>query len=369
MSAQFIPLTDGVGLALAYNISRLGQFVVGEIPPVDNAHGPGGIARLVKGKWQVSRLPTFSSVDGHASPAFGVNDTPTVVGYGPQGAPSLDTPYHWSPASAGLKALKMFPGDKACVAYAVSSNSKIVVGYGSTGRTDRFGKGDALHHALIWDRAGGLPHEIDPSPVKPEEDVAVCVSSSGNAIAGFAVSPLSKPKLYDPAAYSRGHEPICWLRSPGGVYHRSFLPSLNGFEHSGRVLGINPDGDRVVGFVGVRAASVPVRWTFAGATRRIKALPNLPGFASGRAAAVSSDGSVITGNCLRGDDDNFEAEAFVWNEATGMRNLADVLLAAGATEVNGWDLTDAPGLSSDGRWLCGNGWNPAGGFGAWVAHL
>ena len=54
-------------------------------------------------------------------------------------------------------------------------------------------------------------------------------------------------------------------------------------------------------------------------------------------------------------------EAFVWTQADGMQRLIDVLVANGATGLDGWILTDAQAVSADGRWVVGS-CNPPGSF-------
>jgi uncharacterized membrane protein len=364
MSAQFIPLTNGPGLSLAYNISRLGNVVVGELPS-----GAGGIARRVSGNWKVSELPTFGAVNEPFSTATSVSSNNIVCGFSPKGNPTMDNAYLWTFGSTALTPLKMFSKDKTCIPFDVSGNGNIFVGYGCSERSYGFTANDPPHHALIWKGAGLSPNVIDPASVKLEEDVATRISNNGSVIVGFGVTPASKPILYDPLLHSRGHEPIIWRRDSSGAYHRGLLAGLNGFNNSGRALGINNQGNKVVGYVGVRAASVPVRWTLMGATSSLTPLANLAGYTSGRAAAISSNGGTIVGNCLRGPDANFEAEAFIWDSANGTRNLVDVLFAGGATNVMGWNLQEATGLSNDGLSICGHGWDPNGNYVAWVARL
>lgn len=372
MPARFTHLKDGPGLALAYGICRNGDWVVGEVPPEGGVHGRGGVARFVNGNWKVSALPALSSVEAVSSPAFGVSSNGhTVVGSSPKGNPALDTAYSWSPTKPNaLTPYKLLPGHTLAIAYDCTANGRVAVGYGCATRSDRFGPADEFHQALIWDRPGAWPRRLDVSAAPLKEDVAVRIASSGNIVVGFGMTDFSAALLYDPNRDNRGHEPMYWRKGPGGIYQRHFLPSLGGFRHSGRALGVNEDGDRLVGFVGVRASSIPVWWSLVGGIARIHPLPNLAGFASGRASAISSGGGVIVGNCLRGSDAEFEAHAFIWDPAHKTRKLADVLYAAGAQEVKDWVLYDVAGLSSDGRWMCGNGWNQkTDEFRAWVAYL
>lgn len=47
-------------------------------------------------------------------------------------------------------------------------------------------------------------------------------------------------------------------------------------------------------------------------------------------------------------------EAFVWTQADGMQRLIDVLVANGATGLDGWILTEAQAVSADGQWVVGS---------------
>ena len=80
-------------------------------------------------------------------------------------------------------------------------------------------------------------------------------------------------------------------------------------------------------------------------------LGDLPGGSfSSRATGASSDGGVVVGF---GDTDS-GPEAFIWTQAEGMQRLIDVLVANGATGLDGWILTDAKAVSADGQWVVGS---------------
>jgi uncharacterized membrane protein len=76
---------------------------------------------------------------------------------------------------------------------------------------------------------------------------------------------------------------------------------------------------------------------------------------------VSSDGSVVVGT-------SFAFGAFYWTEQTGMIRLQDLLGSLGVTNLDGWTLTRAEGISPDGRILVGAGGHN-GHLEAWVATI
>ena len=86
------------------------------------------------------------------------------------------------------------------------------------------------------------------------------------------------------------------------------------------------------------------------------------------ARSVSADGSVIVGDS-HSDRGN---EAFVWNAKNGMRSLRDVLISSStslAEQLQGWKLTEARGISADGRKIAGVGVNPDENWEVWVVSL
>jgi len=94
-------------------------------------------------------------------------------------------------------------------------------------------------------------------------------------------------------------------------------------------------------------------------------LGDLPGgnFAS-HAFGVSADGSVVVGRSITASG----FEAFVWDAASEMRNLKDVLVDGGS-DLTGWTLTSAEAISDNGRTIVGTGLNPDGNNEGWIAQI
>ena len=61
-------------------------------------------------------------------------------------------------------------------------------------------------------------------------------------------------------------------------------------------------------------------------------------------------------------------EAFIWDQANGMRELDEVLTALGL-DLTDWTLAEARGISSDGLTIVGFGINPDGDTEAWMATI
>jgi hypothetical protein len=62
-------------------------------------------------------------------------------------------------------------------------------------------------------------------------------------------------------------------------------------------------------------------------------------------------------------------EAFYWTAGGGMFNLRDVLISYGATNLDGWLLTVARGVSADGSTVVGTAISPTGETQAFIATI
>jgi probable HAF family extracellular repeat protein len=128
---------------------------------------------------------------------------------------------------------------------------------------------------------------------------------------------------------------------------------------------ISADGTTVVGVSRSSLSNTgeAFRWTAATGMVGLGDSPGGPVFSE--AFAVSADGSVIVGR----SDSSTGLEASIWDATNGMRSLESLLVAEGVTDVNGWALLRATGVSGDGRTIVGFGINPSGQTEAWLARL
>jgi uncharacterized membrane protein len=109
------------------------------------------------------------------------------------------------------------------------------------------------------------------------------------------------------------------------------------------------------------------RWTEA--TGMVSLGDLLGGRVRSTAYDVSADGSVIVGSGeILGEADESVPAAFYWTAENGMLNLRDLLVAGGATGLDGWTLTEARGVSYDGLTIVGTGVHN-GVTEAWVATI
>ena len=97
------------------------------------------------------------------------------------------------------------------------------------------------------------------------------------------------------------------------------IGDLPGGDFDSAAVGVTGDGSVVVGSgTSLLGAEEGFRWTQGGG---FVALGDLPGGDLGsRAIAVSADGSIVVGTSTT----SLGNEAFIWDSATGMRNLREV---------------------------------------------
>ena len=331
-------LQGGIFASAALAISADGSVVVGqgysgsdiEAFRWTSAGGMVGLGELPGG--------TYISV------AYAVSaDGEVVVGQSNTGS-VVNPAFRWTSAG-GMVSLGDLPGGNVdSLAYGASADGAVVVGSSSSAESAGFRTAEAFR----WTIAGGMVG-LGDLPAGDFNSVAHAVSADGAVVVGAGSSA------------SGSEEAFHWT-SAGGMIG---LGDLSGGLSSSEARGVSADGIVVVGYGYSASGREAFRWTSAGGMVGLGALPG-GGFSS-TAYDVSADGSVVVGSSQT--DAPFPSEAFRWTEGAGMVNLKDFLIANGVTNLDGWFLSRAEGVSADGRTIVGFGRNPSGNTEAWIVRV
>lgn len=208
---------------------------------------------------------------------------------------------------------------------------------------------DSSSLAFAWSSAAGIRSLGDSPRASAYREVFFPKSgiNSGTPdagiLAGYSSGALQgESALYDP---TRG-----WIRIgslPGAYKLRN---------PASQFTDLSSDGKVAVGFTYLRASSLAMRWSAVGGLQDIGDLEG--GSRDAEAYAVSQDGRVIVGRGTTAAG----GEAFIYDDLTGMRRLADVAQERGVIIPEGWMLFRANDITIVGGWLVivGTGINPSG---------
>jgi probable HAF family extracellular repeat protein len=341
--ATFTPLgTFGARRSAGLDVSADGSVVVGTIfdtPPISY--------RFFRWTAEASTVGPPSAGDLAAVSADGA----FVVGGFPIGMFPESLATRWN-AAGGSENLGTLPGGAISAASDASADGAVVVGSSlsdfPSGRPEAFRWTEATGMVGL----GGLPGaEVWSSGLGTSADGLVIVGEARDADNSF--------------------HPFRWTAATGMVKLELASNGTGGLARR-----VSPDGSVVVGAVffpplqpGSAGRIEAFRWTETDGMLNLGDLPG--GDVSSNAYDVSADGSVIVGM-----GQTFSApgmptinEAFYWAQGTGMLNLRDVLVFGGATGLEGWTLTEAHGVSYDGRTVVGTAIDPSGTTQAFVATV
>lgn len=280
-----------------------------------------------------------ASPNGGFGRAYDISDDGTAV-VGRWTEPSgSNVPFRWT-QSTGAVALSGIPA-WVLNAYARTCSADGAVVAGWAGSTD-----DGASHAFLWTESTGMLDLLPPAGF-PNGAEAKDMSSTGNIVVG---------SMFTDAYLYHGFR---WTPTSGMVD----LGFGAGIVQDVLVEAVSGDGNVVVGSGRLASGGqVAFRWTPAGGMQSIGELAG--GAEFGRAYGVSGDGNVIVGQT----SDSRGNQAFVWTPQLGMRPLQDYLVSVGVN-LTGWTLFIAWDVSSDGRWIVGQGVNPDGNQEAFLASL
>jgi len=333
----FTPLVDPLGgsESRAQGVSADGSVVVGyRVRPTGDAEafrwtGSGGMVGL----------GDFVTTNFYSAATAASADGSVIVGYGKRSGGGLEA-FRWT-LSGGLSGL----GDLAGGAFfsqagAVSADGSVVVGFG----TD-----DTHDQAFRWTSATGMVGLGCFAGAEPADrwSYATGISGDGTTIIGRAG-----------IGSGSSHEAF---RTVGGGAMEP-LGLLGGNATSAVAIAANAAviaGEAVDDEVGARAFI----WTSEG----FELLGDLPNGGWSGARAVCADGSMVVGSGASGDND----VAFLWTEENGIRVLQDMLINdyGLGSQLTGWMLSEATGISADGKVITGFGINPGGQTQAWMVQI
>ncbi len=263
-------------------------------------------------------------------------DGRTIVGLYSEGAETI-TPTHifrWTASDASgttgvaTRIVNPSPGFDIWDSH-VSGDGAIIAAYG------RATNGNTL--PLRWTAATGLQQMN--SNGSPMTDDVNNISQDGQTIVGdsyrwtAADGRVALPRLY-----------------PDGVT---------------TVADVSADGSVVAGYTAIPMSLSDregVIWRTGSAPSGIGDLPG--GTRRSEIRAISPDGTIAMG--LGSGAHTFDA--FIWDQAHGIRDLGAVLSSAGI-DMSGWTLEQATGISANNDVIVGNGRDPFGRFTAFVAYI
>jgi probable HAF family extracellular repeat protein len=323
-------------------------------------------------------------------------DGTTVVGAGRASAPgSRYEAYVWS-ADTGLTRLGVLPGRDDSFATGVSADGSVVVGTSErSGSPEERGGFRWTADEGVLEDLGTIINSTEANGVSA--DGMYVVGRSGNEfdstgnhfwayrwsealgmqiLAGGIMDPDGNVVTIANAASADGSVIVGQDRS--GFYavkwnDGEFISIKPPGSYSSAAEKISSDGSVIVGWMSEGSYGQAFRWTESG-MERLRPLP-LPGTTGSNATGVSSGGSVIVGLSFAN-----RRPAFIWDEASGMRDLKQALEDDYGLDLTGWELDGGPYLSSfsgcggtdvsdDGFTLVGSGTDPSGDPEAWIAVL
>jgi probable HAF family extracellular repeat protein len=297
------------------DISADGSVIVGT---VINLPGPTVSVFRVNPQGTTVRTTGLTGEEFLRAPSVSANGS-TVVGtfQSPRG----EEAFRWV-GDAPFQGLGALPGGAfESNAFGVSADGSVVVGTSQP---------DTQPTAFRWTASGGIVS------LGGNERSARDVSADGSVVVGsLAVGDESR------SAYR-------WTEQTGSIILPPLLrPRFSGAE----AQAVTGDGSVVVGYNSFRVGlsgtvDAAFRWTQQEGTIGLHSGDSDFTVARG----VSGDGSAVVGS-------RFPAStgggAFYWTAETGILGLRDLLIFGGATNLDGWRLSSADGISEDGRTVVG----------------
>lgn len=208
--------------------------------------------------------------------------------------------------------------------------------------------------ATLWNEQGH-PHSLGGLNSSFTNSYGYDISSDGSRVVG-----KSWNEDFD-------FQALLWSEASGMVGLGLTDPRPRG--HYSEAVGISSDGSTVIGITTEIGYYAPFVWNESSALRVLDA-PDGFTWASSYDSYfdldVSGDGSVIVGGGLYGSAAG--PSAFIYTSSGGVRLLSNYLESLGL-DLAGWTLTNASGISENGRYIVGSGVDPTGRTSGWIVAI
>ncbi|WP_152682723.1 PEP-CTERM sorting domain-containing protein [Caenimonas sp. SL110] len=245
------------------------------------------------------------------------------------------TAFRWT-ATGGMQRVAPLPSTVLCNGTAVSGDGQVVVGTCLGTNNTAFRWTEATGPVSLGQFGGGLS----------AASTASAISSDGQVIGG-AGSPVLRGAMLWPF----GQPPVT-------------LGHLATGDTFASVSALSADGGVAAGVsIGSTGAARMFRWTVASGVTAITGAPS--DVTAMNVRALSASGAVLVGGWTRGGVES----AVIWDQARGLRTLAQALTDERRLTLSGWTLQRANAISPDGRAIAGTGINPQGVAEGWIVRL
>ena len=339
--AQFEPLGFGDGhfwWTSAFDVSDDGRIVVGQGGRADTYELEAW--RWVRGRG-IEGLGDLPGWDGGSDYAFesradAVSGNGKVVigqGMGYDGAES----FAWTQAH-GMVGLGFLEGGSYSRAAGADRLGKVIVGTSGSFEGGR---------AYRWTRNLGM-QSLGTLGGSIAESHGFDCSANGNVVVGLGFGP-------------NGQEAFRWTPAGG-------MEGLGHPEGASKTIAraVSADGSTIVGQGRFGTRGEALRWTQQTGWIGLGDLPG--GNDISIADGVSGDGAIVVGASETHNPYGM-GDAFIWDEAHGMRLLQQVLTEEYGLDLGGWTLERAYAITPNGLCIVGDGTNPEGEHEAWLVRL